>query len=125
MRNLLEIKLFRERLSNKRNVIPTGQGRMVVWVFIGILHIGVREIYRFFKFCTFAREALEGIFHSYDYFSAAFLLLLNDFKLKTLLKVRWRKETCAKHACHVQRVQRLSPSTHSNFRDNCVIQIPL
>ena len=63
MRNLLEIKLFRERLSDKRNVIPTGQGRMVVWVFIGILHIGVGEIYRILKFCIFAREALEGIFH--------------------------------------------------------------
>lgn len=47
MRNLLEIKLFIERLSDERSVMLTGKDRMVVWVFIRILHIGVGEIYKF------------------------------------------------------------------------------
>ena len=44
MRNPLKIQLFRERLSDERSVMPTGQDRKVVWVFTGILHISVEEI---------------------------------------------------------------------------------
>ena len=34
MRNPLKIQLFRERLSDERSVMPTGQDRKVVWEFI-------------------------------------------------------------------------------------------
>lgn len=47
MRNLLEIKLFIERLLDERSVMFMGKDWMVVWVFIRILYIGVGEIYKF------------------------------------------------------------------------------
>lgn len=47
MRNLLGKQLFRERLSDERSVMPTGQDQKVVWLVTGILHIGVVEIYKF------------------------------------------------------------------------------
>ena len=41
------IQLFRERLSEKKTTKCTRQDRKVVWVFSGILHIGLEEIYKF------------------------------------------------------------------------------
>ena len=41
------IQLFRERLSEKKTSKCTRQDRKVVWVFSGILHIGLEEIYKF------------------------------------------------------------------------------
>ena len=47
IRTPLCIQLFRERLSEKKTSKCTRRDRKVVWVFTGILHIGLEEIYKF------------------------------------------------------------------------------
>ena len=41
------IQLFRERLSEKKALKCTRKGQKNVWVFTGILHIGLEEMYEF------------------------------------------------------------------------------
>ena len=68
------IQLFRERLSEKKTSKCTRQDRKVVWVFTGILHIGLKEIYKF----VFLH--VENLFSSQGHISVALRLLSHVFE---------------------------------------------
>ena len=69
------MQLFRERLWEKKISRCTRQDRKVVWVFTGIVHIGLKEIY---KFVFLHVENL--FFSSQGPISVALLLLSHVFE---------------------------------------------
>ena len=84
------IQLFRERLSEKKAPKCTRQDRKLVWVFTGILHIGLEEMS---KFVFFAGEKCN--FPLKRPLSVALLLLSHVFELENFfLNSEWLNVPC-------------------------------